>query len=107
MHKKVEAQRVQTVVISSLHESRNFDAIMHKENRLRNKKHASNTVITTKDGSTADKNINQDDTWNVVKGVTNVARSTTLKWYAEGPRSVQSMLLRKETFRSTNPVSKW
>ena len=43
---RVEGQRVQTVVISSLHESRNYDAITHKENRLRDKKHASNTIIT-------------------------------------------------------------
>ena len=35
--KRVEAQRVQTVVISNPHESRNFDAIMHKENRIRDK----------------------------------------------------------------------
>ena len=46
--KKVETQRVQTGVISSLCESRNFEAITHKEVRLGNKRHASNTVITTK-----------------------------------------------------------
>ena len=46
--KRVEAQRVQTVVISSLHESKNFDAITHKEIRQRNKTHMSNTIITRK-----------------------------------------------------------
>ena len=31
---KVEAQRAQTVVINSLHESKNFETITHKENRF-------------------------------------------------------------------------
>ena len=35
---RVQAQRVQTAVISSLCESRNFDVIIHKENRLGGKK---------------------------------------------------------------------
>ena len=46
--KRVEAQRVQTAVINSLCKSGNFDAIIHKENRLGSKKHASNTVIAKK-----------------------------------------------------------
>ena len=46
--RSVEAKRVQTAVINSLHESRNFDAITHKENRVGGKKHASNTVIAKK-----------------------------------------------------------
>ena len=46
--KWVEAQRVQTAVISSICKSGNFDAITHKENRLGGKKHASNTVIAKK-----------------------------------------------------------
>ena len=46
--KEVVVQRAQTAVISSLHKSKNFDAITHKENRLRDKKHASNTIITRK-----------------------------------------------------------
>ena len=44
--KRVEAQRVQKVVINSLCQSRNLDAITHKENWLRGKRHSSNTVIT-------------------------------------------------------------
>ena len=44
---RVEAQRAQTVVITNLHELKNFDAITHKENRLRDK-NASNTIITRK-----------------------------------------------------------
>ena len=39
-----------------------------------------------KDANTANKSINQDSAQQMVKGVTNAARSTILKWYAEGPR---------------------
>ena len=54
---------------------KNFDAIIHNENRLRNKKNMQ--VIQSspeKDASTVDKSINQDDAQHMVKGVTNVAR---------------------------------
>ena len=44
---RVEAQRTQTVVISSLHKSKkNFDAITHKDNRLRDTRHESSRIIT-------------------------------------------------------------
>ena len=60
-----------------------------------------------KDASTVDKSINQDNTWHMVKGVTNVAKSTTLKQYAEGPRPFQSVVLRKKKFMRKNLASKW
>ena len=72
--KRVEAQRVQTVVISNFHTSRNF-AITYKENRLGSKGNASNRVITKRDAGTVDKSINQDDAQHMAKG----AISTTMK----------------------------
>ena len=67
------------------------------------------TTLTSpeEDASTADKSTNQDDAQCMVKGVMDAARQTTLKWYAEGPRPAQSMLLRKKTFRSKKLVSRW
>ena len=46
--KRKQTQRAQTAVISSLYEMKNFDAIIHKDNRLRYTKHASNTIIMRK-----------------------------------------------------------
>ena len=60
-----------------------------------------------KDANTVNKSIKQDDAWCMVKGVMNAARSTTLKWYTEGPRPAGSMLLRKKTFMSKNLALKW
>ena len=60
-----------------------------------------------KDANTVDKSINQDYAWHMVKGVTNVVSSTTLKWYAEGPRALWSMPLQKKIFLSRNLASKW
>ena len=56
--------------------------------------------------STVGKNINQDDAQCMVKGVTTVVRSTTLRQSAEGARPAQSMQLRKKTFMSNNLASK-
>ena len=42
-------------------------------------------LSSKRDASTAGKSINQDNAEGMVKGVTNAARSTILKWYAEGP----------------------
>ena len=91
--KRVEAQRAQTAVISRLHELKNFDTITHKENKTQGQKHASHTKITReRDANTADKSINKDDAQCMVKGAINMARPITLKWYAEGPRAMQSIL---------------
>ena len=100
--KRVEAQRVQTVVISSLWESRNCDAIAHKDNKHRDKNMQATQTLPEEYAS-----INQGDAQNMVTCVTDVARSIILKWYAEGPRPVQSTPLRKKAFKSKNLASKW
>ena len=99
--KIVDVQRAQTVVISILCELKNFYAIRHKQNRPRDK-NMQVTQSSPESVSTADKSINQDDAWHMIKVATNVARSTTLKWYAEGPRSAWSTLLREKIFMSSN-----
>ena len=92
--KRVEVQRVQTVVISSLCKLRNFDAISHKQNSLWAKSMQVTQSAQKRDSSTEDKSINQDDAQCMVKGVTTVARSTTLRQCAE-------------TLMSKNLASKW
>ena len=99
---RVGTERVQTAVISSFCKSRNFDAITHKENRL-----GTNSMQVTQsspkgDKSTGDKSINQDDAQHMVKGVTRVAGSSTLRQFVEGPRPVWSTQLREKTFMSKN-----
>ena len=59
--KRAEVQRVQAGVISSLHESRNFDAITHKDNRLRDKNMQVTQTSPEKDANTAEKSINKDN----------------------------------------------
>ena len=46
--KRVEAERIKATVISSLHKSRNIDAITYTEHKLREKTNANNTNITRK-----------------------------------------------------------
>ena len=43
----------------------------------------------------------------MARGVTNVARSTTLKQYAEVPRAVQSIPLKRKLYTNKCLVSKW
>ena len=62
--------------------------------------------LPKRDESTVDKSINQDNTQHVVKGVTTVARSTTLRQSAEGPKPGQSVRLRKKTFMNKNLAAK-
>ena len=64
-------------------------------------------LLPKRDASTADKSINQDDAQCMVKDVTTVARSATLRQFAEGIGPVQSMWLRKEPFISKNLALKW
>ena len=62
--------------------------------------------LPEKDASPVDKSINQDDSQCIVKAAMDLERSTALKWYAEDPRPVWSMLLRKKTSRSKYQASK-
>ena len=100
--KRVEEQRAQKVVISSLQESKTFIHSHMKKIDSGMKSMQATQTLPEKDGNTVDKSINQDDSWYMAKGVTNEARSSTLKWYAEGPGPAQSMLLRKKIFMSKN-----
>ena len=59
-----------------------------------------------RNASTVDRNINLDDAQCMVRHVTTVARSTTLRQSAVGLGPVWSMWLRKK-FMSKNLVSKW
>ena len=54
---RVEAQRVKTVMISSLCELRSFDGITHKENRLRDKNMQVTQTSPEEDASTVDNSI--------------------------------------------------
>ena len=48
--KRVEAQRAQTVVISSLHEAKTFDAILQKDVKHTDKRPTTNTFSTRRKG---------------------------------------------------------
>ena len=68
--------------MSSLHETKSFDAIIQKDVRHTDKNPQQAHSPHKEDVNTVDNSTNQDDAWHMERGVTNVASSTILKMYA-------------------------
>ena len=93
------------MVISSLHETKSFDAKKTQGTMSKNPQQIHSAL--EKDVNTADKNTNQDDSQHIERGVTNVASSTILKMYAEVPGAAQLTPLKRKLFTSNNLALNW
>ena len=105
--KRVEAQRAQTVVISSLHETKSSDEIVQKDVRHTDKDPQQTHSPCEEDVNTADKNTNWDDAWHMGRGVTSVTSSTILKMYAGVPGVMQSTPLKRKLYTNKSLALKW
>ena len=103
----MEAQRARTLVISSLHDTKIFDATVQADVRHIDKKPTTNTFSCEEDVNTVDKNINLDNAWHMESGVTNVASSTISKMYAGEQGAAQLTPLKRKLYTNKSLALKW